>query len=163
VNDVRQPPRARSRAWWSIVTLALVAGTVWLLWQAGTATWDAAVLAVRGEVVSAQVVEVDLHRKLGVADELVVVPAGGDVAAPITTHREDIPVGAVVDVVVDPDDPARADLASDGWPWLATTMPLFLAIVCGVTALLTLGFALGVPMPSEEDEPERTPEDADGT
>ncbi|MEJ2860373.1 hypothetical protein [Actinomycetospora flava] len=162
-DDAGRAPRTRSRAWWSLVTLALVAGTVWLLWQAGTAVWDAGVLLVRGEVVSARVVEVDLHRKLGMADELLVVPAGGDVAAPISTHREDIPVGAVVDVVVDPDDPARADLASDGWPWLATTMPLFLAVVCGVTALLTLGFALGVPMPSEEDEPGRTPEEADDT
>ncbi|GAA4939037.1 hypothetical protein GCM10023204_54870 [Actinomycetospora succinea] len=141
-----------------MVTLVLVAGTGWLLWQAGTAIWDATSLAVRGEVVSARVVDVDLHTRLGMADDYLVVP-GGDVAVPISTHSEDIPVGAVVDVVVDPDDPGRADLAGDGWPWLATLMPLFLAVVCGVTALLTLGFALGVPMPFEESGPERDAEE----
>ncbi|MFC5141313.1 hypothetical protein ACFPK1_23955 [Actinomycetospora rhizophila] len=159
--DVDERPRARSRAWWSVVTLALVAATLWLLWQAGTATWDAAVLAVRGEVVSARVVDAQLHTRLGMADDLVVVPAGSDVAATVSTHREDLGVGAVVDIVVDPQDPGRADLASDGWPWLATVMPLFLAFVCGVAALLTLGAALGLAPPEEPDAPEDAPGDAD--
>lgn len=154
----------RSRAWWALATLGLLAGTGWLLWQAGTATWDAAVLAVRGEVVSARVVEVELHRRLGMADDLVVVPAGSDLGVPVVTHREDIPVGAVVDVVVDPGDPERADLASDGWPWLATLMPLFLAFVCGVTALLTLGAALGIATEEPGDtEPTEPTEDAGDT
>ncbi|MDD7938887.1 hypothetical protein PHK61_10705 [Actinomycetospora lutea] len=157
--DVEERPRARSRAWWSVATLGLVGLTLWLLWQAGTATWDAAVLALRGEVVSARVIDAQLHTKLGMADDLVVVPAGSDVAATVSTHREDLGVGAVVDVVVDPDDPTRADLASDGWPWLATVMPLFLAFVCGVSALLTLSAALGLPPPDETDGTDEPGED----
>ncbi|MEJ2890451.1 DUF3592 domain-containing protein [Actinomycetospora aeridis] len=146
-------PTVRARVGWAVVTLGLVGLTLYLLWQGGSAIWDAAVLAARGETVSARVVEVDLNTKLGMPDELVVLPGGATVPVEIATRREDIGVGAVVDVVVDPDAPDRAALASDGWPWLATLMPLFLAPWVALSALVTLGPALGVRTsdPSEQE------------
>ncbi|MDD7931588.1 DUF3592 domain-containing protein [Actinomycetospora straminea] len=147
-----RPTRA-GRVGYAVATLGFVCGTVFLLWQGGSATWDALMLAVRGEVVSARVVEVDLHTKMGMADELDVVPAGTTIPVEISTFREDIPVGAVVDVVVDPADPTRADLESDGWPWLATTMPFFIAPFAALLALLMLGFACGQPVYHRELDP----------
>lgn len=147
-----KPTRA-GRVGYAVATLGFVCGTVFLLWQGGSATWDALMLAVRGEVVSARVVDVDLHTRMGMADELSVVPAGASEPVEISTRREDIPVGAVVDVVVDPSDPTRAALASDGWPWMATTMPFFLAPFAALLALLMLGFACGQPVYHRELDP----------
>jgi hypothetical protein len=124
-----------------VVGLLLLVGTVWGAVNAGAATWDAAVLLVRGETVPATVVAVEHRYKLGRMDDVVVAlpsPWGG--RAELTTPREDLEPGAVVATVVDPADPSRAALDEDGWPW-RTTLPLLLVPVLALAGLFALGLA----------------------
>jgi uncharacterized protein DUF3592 len=124
-----------------VVGLLLLVGAVWAGVNAGTATWDAAVLLVRGESVPATVVAADHDSRLGRMDDLVVaLPAPYDVRAEVATPREDLEPGDVVATVVDPDAPARAALVEDGWPW-RTTLPLLLVPVLALPALFALGLA----------------------
>lgn len=143
----RAPSRV-ARTGWGLLALVWIGLTVWLLVQFVATTWNAGVLLVRGEVVQATVVEVDLRTRFGREDELVVTTGPPHTGrAEIATYREDIPVGAVVPVVVDPDDTSRASLAEDGWPWYATLFPLFMAPLAALAALLTVGRAVGDPAP----------------
>jgi hypothetical protein len=124
-----------------VVGLLLLVGAVWAAVGAGSATWDAGVLLVRGETVPARVVAVDHHTRLGRMDDLVVdLPAPYAARAELATPREDLEPGAVVDTVVDPDDPTRAALDEDGWPW-RTTLPLLLVPLLAVAGLFGLGTA----------------------
>jgi len=139
-------PARGARAGWALMGFAWFGATIWLLVQFVGTTWDAGVLLVQGEVVTATVVETDLRTKWGREDTLVVTtgpPYTG--RAEIATFREDIPVGAVVEVVVDPDDPSRASLAEDGWPWWTTLYPLFLLPFTALGALLGWAYALDPP------------------
>jgi len=143
--DSRPPSRA-ARAFWALASLVCVGFTVWAVWQLASTTWDAAVLTYRGEVVPATVVEADLNTKAGMPDELVVaVPPPHEGVATIETRREDLGAGAVVDVVVDPSDPARAALADDGWPWLDLSILLLGVLTGPVFALGALAAAVGPP------------------
>lgn len=124
-----------------VVGLLLLVGAVWAATSAGTATWDAAVLLVRGESVPATVVAADHDSRLGRMDDLVVaLPAPYDVRTEVATPREDLEPGDVVATVVDPDAPARAALLDDGWPW-RTTVPLLLVPVLALAGLFALGLA----------------------
>lgn len=155
-TESSRPDSRTARAGWGVMGLAWFVATSWLVLQFVSTTWDAGVLLVRGEVVAATVVEVDLGTKLGQSDELVVTtgpPHSG--RAEITTRREDIPVGAVVEVVVDPDDTSRASLAEDGWPWYATLFPLFLIPFTALAALLTGGRALVGSSPDDDGDAPR--------
>ena len=124
-----------------VVGLLLLLGAVWGGVNAGTATWDATTLLVRGETVSATVVAVEHRYKLGRMDDVVVAlppPHGGQ--AELATPREDLEPGAVVATVVDPADPSRAALEEDGWPW-RTTLPLLLTPLLALAGLFALGLA----------------------
>jgi hypothetical protein len=124
-----------------VVGLLLLVGAVWGGVNAGAATWDATVLLVRGETVSATVVAVEHRYKLGRMDDVVVAlppPHGG--RSELATPREDLEPGAVVATVVDPSDPSRAALEEDGWPW-RTTLPLLLVPLLALAGLFVLGLA----------------------
>jgi len=138
-----------------VVGLLLLVGAVGAAVNAGTATWDAAVLLVRGESVPATVVAADHDSRLGRMDDLVVaLPAPYDVRTQVATPREDLEPGDVVATVVDPDAPARAALVDDGWPW-RTTVPLLLVPVLALAGLFALGLAAFGRSPGTEPE---TPE-----
>jgi len=144
-----------------VIGIMLLVGAVWGGVNAGTATWDASVLLVRGETVSATVVAVEHRYKLGRMDDVVVAlppPHGGQ--AELTTPREDLEPGAVVATVVDPADPSRAALDEDGWPW-RTTLPLLLVPLLALAGLFALGRAVfGRPSTREApDESEDTAQD----
>lgn len=148
-----------------IVGLLLLVGAVWAGWAAGSATWDASVLLVRGETVSATVVAVDHDDRLGRMDDLVVAlppPYGG--RAELVTPREDLEPGAVVATWVDPADPHRASLADDGWPW-RSTLPLLLVPLMALAGLFALGVALiGRGRAGEDADPaDATAPDGNGT
>ena len=124
-----------------VVGVLLLVGAVWGAVNAGTATWDATLLLVRGETVSATVVAVEHRYKLGRMDDVVVAlppPYAGESA--LETPREDLEPGVVVATVVDPADPTRAALADDGWPW-RTTLPLLLVPLLALAGLFALGLA----------------------
>jgi hypothetical protein len=145
-----RPPSRAGRAFWALASLVCVGFTVYVLWQFASTTWDAAVLTHRGEVVAATVVEVDLNSRTGMPDELVVAsPPPHEGVAIIDTRREDLGVGAVVDVVVDPRDTSRAALAEDGWPWLDLAILLMGVVTGPIFALVALGAALGLTSDDE--------------
>ena len=109
-----------------LVRMAAFAFTVYLLQWAGSATWDAHLLRVRGEVRPATVVEVD-PTGWGKPERAWIAVAGADgtiVTARVTTSRKDLEAGRAVHAVVDPSDPQRAALAGEGWPWRQTVVPL---------------------------------------
>ena len=59
--------------------------------------------------------------------------------------------------MVDPDAPARAALAEDGWPW-RTTLPLLLVPVLALAGLFALGLAAFGRSPGTGPETTATPE-----
>ncbi|MGE3286881.1 MAG: hypothetical protein AB7J32_12380 [Pseudonocardia sp.] len=104
------------------VRLAAAATILVALWLAGSATWDAAVLAVRGELKAGTVAAVT-HTSWARADRVEVAVAGSGWAT-VHTPRKDLAAGTPVALIVDPDDGSRAALADDGWPWRQTVLPL---------------------------------------
>lgn len=124
-----------------VVGLLLLVGAVWTGWTAGSATWDASLLLVRGETVSATVIAVDHDYRLGRTDDVVVeLPPPYSARAELVTPREDLEPGTAVATWVDPDDPQRVSLADDGWPW-RSTLPLLLVPLMGLAGLFALGLA----------------------
>jgi len=124
-----------------VVGILLLVGAVWAAVNAGAATWDAAVMLVRGESVPATVVAADHDDRLGRLDDLILaLPAPYDVRAEVATPREDLGPGDVVPTVVDPEAPVRAALVDDGWPW-RTTLPLLLVPLLALAGLFALGLA----------------------
>lgn len=133
--------------------LAALGFAGWILVRGLDTSVDAAVLVVRGEVVAATVVDVDLDTKPGLPDELVVAlrpPYTGH--AVIDTRRHDIGVGQVVAVHVDPEDPTNATLVADGWPWSATVDLLFAPMAAlGGLALLARAASPATPRDRHAD------------
>ncbi|MGE0295374.1 MAG: hypothetical protein AB7R99_01660 [Pseudonocardia sp.] len=115
-----------------MVRIAAAAVILAALWLAGSATWDAAVLAVRGEPREGTVVAVT-HTSWARADRVEVALPGGE-RATVHTPRKDLAAGTPVALVVDPDDGSRAALAGDGWPWRQTVLPLLAVPVALVFA-----------------------------
>lgn len=103
-----------------VTALVLTAVVVHL---AGVAAWDDHVLGLRGEPDRATVVAVR-HTPPGRADRAEVDTERFGGTAWVTTPRKDLRTGETVDVIVDPRDPARAELAGDGWPWRQIVIPL---------------------------------------
>jgi hypothetical protein len=102
---------------------ALIAAVV-LLQMSGSAAWDAHVLGLRGELRSATVVELT-RTSWGKADRATIAIAGAGPAVQVTTPRKDLDVGEAVEAIVDPQEPQRAALAGDGWPWRQVLLPLW--------------------------------------
>ncbi|MEU7814687.1 DUF3592 domain-containing protein [Pseudonocardia sp. NPDC049154] len=117
--------RVGSLRWYGVllVRVAALVMTGVVLQTAGSAAWNDHVLGMRGEPDRGTVVAVR-HTSPGRADRVEVDTARFGGTAWVTTPRKDLDVGDTVDVVVDPRDPARAELAGDGWPWRQIVIPL---------------------------------------
>jgi hypothetical protein len=132
------PSRARRITAWLVRIAALTVGLV-LLYLSGSAAWDSLALGVRGEPHRATVLHVD-RTSWARADgaEVAVEGFGGPVVTSVTTPRKELQVGDGVEVIVDPENPKRAALAGDGWPWRQVLIPL-----CALPLIVLLGLRYG--------------------
>ncbi len=120
-----------------LVRVAALAAAVLLLQMSGSAAWDAHVLAERGEVRPATILELT-RTSWGKADRATVAILGVGPAVRVTTPRKDLGVGDAAPVIVDPREPQRAALAGDGWPWRQVLVPL-----CGLPLVVLVGGRFG--------------------
>jgi hypothetical protein len=108
-----------------LVRIAALAAAVLLLQMSGTAAWDAHVLDLRGELRPATVLDVTQTKWLMPYRVTLAVAGVGPSAAVQVETRKDLDVGDRVEAIVDPQEPQRAALAGDGWPWGRVLGPLW--------------------------------------
>jgi hypothetical protein len=117
--------------------VAATAAAVVLLQMSGSAAWDAHMLGLRGELRPGTVLELT-RTSWGKADRATLAIAGASSAVQVSTPRKDLDVGDAVEAIVDPQEPQRAALAGDGWPWRQVLLPL-----CGLPLVALLGRRYG--------------------
>lgn len=133
-----------------LVRIAALVGAALLLQMSGTAAWDAHVLDLRGEPHPATVLDVTRTRWFKPdRATLAVAGVGPSAAVQVDTPRKDLDVGDPVEAIVDPREPQRAALASDGWPWGQVLGPLW-----GLLLVAVFGVRYGRWRTSEPAQPQ---------